>query len=163
MSCNCAKRGVAIGNHDLFTSGERTVAVTVCNDKSAYCCRKKDEVEVLFWNSVIPKQDAPNVEYFTRPLPAAAIEDATVTLSGFEANKEYEISVETVGYKMGDVYNAYLDMNLTDTPTREETAALKEASKPKQTAFTVTSDADGVIEFSLSQTENQVDFIKVKV
>lgn len=135
----------------------------VCNDKSAYCCRKENEVEVLFWNSVIPKQDAPNVEYFTRPLPAAAIEDATVTLSGFEANKEYEISVETVGYKMGDVYNAYLDMNLTDTPTREETAELKEASKPKQTAFTVTSNADGVIEFSLSQTENQVDFIKIKM
>jgi beta-xylosidase len=80
-----------------------------------------------------------------------------------EANKEYEISVETVGYKMGDVYNAYLDMNLTDTPTREETAALKEASKPKQTAFTMTSNADGVIEFSLPQTENQVDFIKIKM
>ena len=135
----------------------------VCNDKSAYCCRKKDEVEVLFWNSVILKQDAPNSEFFARSLPSEKIEDATVTLSGFEANKEYEISVETVGYKMGDVYNAYLDMNLTDTPTREETAALKEASKPKQTAFADTSNADGVIEFSLSQTENQVDFIKIKM
>ena len=134
-----------------------------CNDKSAYVCRKKDEIEVLFWNSVILRQDAPNSEFFTRPLPSKKLEDVTVTLSGFEANKTYELSVETVGYKMGDVYNAYLDMNLTDTPTREETAELKEASKPKQTAFTVTSNADGVIEFSLSQTENQVDFIKIKM
>ena len=134
-----------------------------CNDNSAYVCRKSDEIEVLFWNSVIRKQDAPNVEYFARPLPAKALEDATVTLSGFEANKEYEICVETVGYKMGDVYNAYLDMNLTDTPTREETLALAEASKPKYISFTVTSNADGVIEFTLPQTENQVDLVKINI
>ena len=134
-----------------------------CNDKSAYVCRKKDEIEVLFWNSVIPKQDAPNVEYFARPLPSKEIEDAAVTLSGFEAGKTYEISVETVGYKMGDVYNAYLDMNLTDTPTREETAALKEASKPKLITFRATADKDGVIEIIVPQTENQIDFIKIKL
>jgi beta-xylosidase len=64
---------------------------------------------------------------------------------------------------MGDVYNAYLDMNLTDTPTREETAALKEASKPKLSCSNVTANADGVIEFTLPQTENQVDFIKIKI
>lgn len=135
----------------------------VCNDKSAYICRKENEVEALFWNSVIPKQDAPNVEYFTRPLPAKAIDNAKITLSGFEAGKSYDISVETVGYKMGDVYNAYLDMALTDSPTREETAALKEASKPKTVSFKVTANADGVIEITVPQTENQVDLIKVKI
>ena len=129
-----------------------------CNDKSAYVCRKKDEVEVLFWNSVILRQDTPNSEFFTRPLPSKKLEDVTVTLSGFEVNRKYEISVETVGYKMGDVYNAYLD-----TPTREETEALKEASKPKQTAFSVKSNDCGMLEFTLPQTENQVDFIKIKI
>ncbi len=135
----------------------------VCDDKSAYVCRKNDEIEVLFWNSVIPKQDAPNTEYFARPLPTTSIEDASITLLGFEAGKEYKIEVETVGYKMGDVYNAYLDMNLTDTPTREETAALAEASLPKQTHFTVKANIDGVIEFSLPQTENQVDLIRINI
>ncbi len=135
----------------------------VCNDKSAYVCRKGDEVEVLFWNSVILKQDAPNVDFFTRPLPSKQIEDATVTLSGFEANKEYKISVETVGYKMGDVYNAYLDMHLTDTPTREETKALAEASKPALGTLAVTANAYGVLEFKLPQTENQVDFVKISL
>ena len=64
---------------------------------------------------------------------------------------------------MGDVYNAYLDMNLADTPTREETALLAEASQPRKTEFTVTANADGVIEFTLPQTENQVDLIKIKL
>ena len=134
-----------------------------CNDKSAYVCRKGDEVEVLFWNSVILKQDAPNVDFFTRPLPSKQIEDAMVSLSGFEANKTYSITIETVGYKMGDVYNAYLDMHLTDTPTREETVALKEASKPQYTSFSIVSNAEGLIEFTLPQTENQVDFVKISV
>ena len=134
-----------------------------CDDKSAYICRKDDEVEALIWNSVILKQDAPNVEFFTRPLPTKQIEDATVTLSGFEPCREYTVEVETVGYKMGDVYNAYLDGNFKDTPTREETKALAEASKPKFTSFAVTSTSDGVIEFTLPQTENQVDLIKIKL
>lgn len=134
-----------------------------CDDKSAYVCRKQNEVEVLFWNSVIPKQDAPNVEYFTRPLPTKKIEDATVTIFGLEANKTYSVTVETVGYKMGDVYNAYLDMNLTDTPTREEIKALAEASKPQVNEFCIKSNPDGIIEFTLPQSENQVDLIKIKI
>ena len=134
-----------------------------CDDKSAYACRKEDELQLLFWNSVIANQDAPNVEYFKRPLPAKEIEDAEITLSGLTPCREYTVEVETVGYKMGDVYNAYLDMDLTDTPTREETQALAEASMPKKTVFKATSDADGVMDFTLPQTENQVDFIKIKI
>ena len=68
-----------------------------------------------------------------------------------------------MGYKMGDVYNAYLDMNLIDTPTREETKALAEASKPKKTLLKACSNAQGVLEFTLPQTENQVDLLKIKL
>ena len=135
----------------------------LCDDKSAYICRKDDEIEALIWNSVILKQDAPNVEFFTRPLPAKQIDDVTVTLSGFTPCRQYTVTVETVGYKMGDVYNAYLDGNFKDTPTREETRALAEASKPKTTSFAVTSNSNGVIEFTLPQTENQVDLVKIKL
>ena len=100
---------------------------------------------------------------FASSEPAKELEDAAVVLSGFEADKEYTVTVETVGYKMGDVYNAYLDMNLTDTPTREETAALSEASKPRKTEFPANANAEGVLEFTIPQTENQVDFIKIKL
>ena len=140
----------ALGNDEL-----------ACNDKEAYVCRSESEVQILFWNSVILKQDAPNVEYFTRPLPAKKIDDATVTLSGLEADKIYHITAETVGYKMGDVYNAYLDADLKDSPTREETAALLELSKPKTASFDARSDKYGILTFSLPQSENQVDLVKI--
>ena len=133
----------------------------VCNDNDAYVCRSENEVQVLFWNSVILKQDAPNVEYFTRPLPAKEIENATVELSGFEADKTYSVTVETVGYKKGDVYNAYLDADLKDTPTREETAQLMELSKPPVVSFSVRADKNGIITFSIPQSENQADLIKI--
>lgn len=133
----------------------------VCDDKNAYVCHDDREVQVLFWNSVIPKQDAHNNIYFKRPLPAKTIDDAKIELSGFQAGREYEVSVETVGYKMGDAYNAYLDGDFKELPTREETAELIEASKPKQTCFKVKASSDGVIEFTLPQTENQADLIKI--
>ena len=134
-----------------------------CHDKSAYVCRRSDEVQVLLWNSVIPHQDAPNVEFFKRPLPSKVIDDATVTLSGFEPDRKYTVTVSTVGYKMGDVYNAYLDMGLTDTPTREQTSALAAASLPKQVSFNAAADENGIVEIVLPQTENQVDLIKIKL
>ena len=134
-----------------------------CHGKSAYVCRRSDEVQVLLWNSVIPRQDAPNVEFFKRPLPSKVIDDATVTLSGFEPDRKYTVTVSTVGYKMGDVYNAYLDMGLTDTPTREQTSALAAASLPKQVSFNAAADENGIVEIVLPQTENQVDLIKIKL
>ena len=134
-----------------------------CNDENAYVCRKKDEVEIVFWNLVTPVQDVQNKEYFARALPSNKLDDATITLSGFERGRAYLIEVETVGYKMGDVYNAYLDMALTDSPTREESAALVEAAAPRACAFTVKASADGVISFVLPQSENQVDLVKIKL
>jgi hypothetical protein len=53
-------------------------------------------------------------------------------------------------------------MGLTDTPTREETKALAEASKPKASVFTAKTDDSGRLSFTLPQTENQVDFIKIR-
>jgi hypothetical protein len=64
---------------------------------------------------------------------------------------------------MGDVYNAYLDMGLTDTPTREQTSALAAASLPKQVSFSAAADENGIVEIVLPQTENQVDLIKIKL
>ena len=135
----------------------------ICDDRCAYACRKEDEIELLFWNSVILKQDVPNVEYFKRSLPAKVLEDATVAVAGLEGGKEYSVIVESIGYRMGDVYNAYLDGNFTDTPKREDVARLHEASKPKQTALKVRANDEGVLEFVLPQSENQVDFVRISL
>lgn len=134
-----------------------------CDDGSAYACRSEKEVQVLFWNYEHPETELSNKKYFTKSLPAKKLEDARVILSGFEREKAYTVSVETLGYKMGDVYNAFLDGNFTELPTREEEKRLSKMSKPKKTVIKVTSDREGKLEFSLPQSENQVDFVRISL
>ena len=100
-------------------------------------------------------------QIFTRPLPAKELPDAELVLDGFEPGRDYTLTAETVGYKSGDPYHAYLDGNFTELPTREETAELIEKSKPKKTTFTVTADQNGTLHFTLPQKENQVDLVVV--
>lgn len=136
-----------------------------CNDAETYVCRDGDEVQVLFWNSVMPTQnkELPNNVYFTRIDPPAKLEDARVSLSGLEAGREYEVCVETVGYKSGDVYTLYAERGFTDTPTREEIAALAEDSRPVSVSFSVKADGNGVLEFAVPQSENQADLVRIKL
>lgn len=134
-----------------------------CDDADAYVCRSEKEAQVLFWNTVHPDQDAHDNEYFTRPLPAKTLENAEVALSGLEAGRVYTVTVETVGYRMGDVYHAYLDGKFKDTPNREQTAELMKCAQPKKTEMAVTADADGTLRLSLPQTENQADLIRIQL
>ncbi len=135
----------------------------VCEDADAYVCRNDEEVQILFWNSVDLEQDAPSQEFFARPLPAKAIEDATVALSGLVAGKTYEVSIETVGYRSGDVYNAYLDANFEELPTRKQITELIEVSRPQKRKFSVTADGSGTLRITIPQTENQVDLIRISL
>lgn len=101
-------------------------------------------MQILFWNYVHPKnQDAPNREYFARPLPAPKIEDTKIEICRLEAGKIYTITADTIGYRSGDVYNAYLEYDLKESPTKEESLALLEKSKPKRMSIEVTADKNG--------------------
>ena len=77
-------------------------------------------------------------------------------------NQVYRLTVETIGYKSGDAYNAYLDGNFTELSTREETAALIEASKPRKAISKATADENGILAFSVPQTENSADLIVIE-
>jgi hypothetical protein len=63
---------------------------------------------------------------------------------------------------MGDAYTAYLDMHLTELPTRAETAYLIEKAMPQKTVFTVTADENGTLFLSVSQTENEADLLIIE-
>lgn len=135
----------------------------VCEDQDTYACKNGEEGQILFWNYVHPvNQDAPNREYFARPLPAAQIEDAHITLEGLDANTEYIITRETIGYRRGDVYNAYLESNFTELPTREETETLLSNSKPAKVIDRAISDENGVLHIIVPQFENEVHLLSVK-
>lgn len=134
----------------------------VCEDTDTYACKDAEETQILFWNYVHPEnQDAPNKDYFARPLPSTKIEDANIVLEGLVANTEYIITRETIGYRSGDVYNAYLESNFTELPTREETKALIEKTKPTKVTNHVLSDENGVLQITVPQHENEVHLLTV--
>ena len=132
-----------------------------CDDEDCYACRSENAVQILLWNIKKPETKEGNRKYFARPLPAKRIDDTEIMLCGFEPNKAYAVTVETIGYRSGDAYNAYLEGKLTELATREETEALIEASKPKKKIFSVSADENGVLSFSIPQTENSADFVTV--
>ena len=62
---------------------------------------------------------------------------------------------------MGDAYTTYLEMNLSELPTREETAYLIEKAKPEKMSFTAKADENGTLDFAVSQPENEADLIVI--
>lgn len=135
----------------------------VCDDQNAYACKTDEETQILFWNYVHPEhQDAPNREYFARPLPAAKTKDAHIIFKGLCTSTEYIVTRETIGYRSGDVYNAYLESYFNELPTREETKALLEKSMPSKVTTCVFADENGVLHITVPQFENEVHLLTVK-
>ena len=53
-------------------------------------------------------------------------------------------------------------MNLSELPTREETAQLIEKANPHKTSFTVKANENGTLSFAVPQTENEADLIVIE-
>lgn len=132
-----------------------------CDDENAYICKSENSIQILFWNIAQPKHNNNNRVYFAQEMPSKKLENAEIEISGLKCSENYSVFVETVGYKSGDVYSAYLNKNFDDIPTREDIKQLAECAKPRKTPFTVLSDECGVLKFKLPQTENQVDFVEI--
>lgn len=134
-----------------------------CDDKSAYATKSDMGVQIVMWNNVRPElKNTANRTFFRNDFPAKQIENAKVVLYGFEKKKEYKISIKTVGYKMGDCYDAYLHGGFEPNMSVEQVEILKKASEPKLTVYSVTSDENGCVSFEIGQTENQADFINIE-
>ena len=134
----------------------------ICDDENAYVCKSENATQVLLWNIKKPETNEGNRKYFARPLPAAMLEDTAIVIDGYEPNRTYFVTVETIGYHSGDAYNAYLEGNFTELPTREETAKLIEQSKPKKKTLSVTADEKGTLSFAVPQMENSADLIIIE-
>ena len=134
----------------------------ICDDENAYVCKSENATQVLLWNIKKPETNEGNRKYFARPLPAAMLEDTVIVIDGYEPNRTYFVTVETIGYHSGDAYNAYLEGNFTELPTREETAKLIEQSKPKKKTLSVTADEKGTLSFAVPQMENSADLIIIE-
>jgi xylan 1,4-beta-xylosidase len=98
-----------------------------CDDPDAFACKSDDGVQVLFWNYTCPKQDAPNQVFYKRDLPPGSSQPALLTIDGLEEGR-YEMTVCQTGYRVNDVYTAYLDMSVPwpETLSRDQVRMLDE-------------------------------------
>jgi xylan 1,4-beta-xylosidase len=133
------------------------------NDSHSYVCLGDGELQILAWNHETPPVETTNKEFFGKTYETTKISDTEFEVNGLPSSHTYTVTVETVGYGMGDCKTAYLESGFGKDPTREETARLIELSQPKKCEIEVVSDECGRITFSLPATVNQVDFITVKI
>lgn len=133
-----------------------------CNDENAYVTKNENEIRVLFWNIVQPPEKINDRVYFKKRLVSEKTEDAKLVLDGAEKNSCYTVTVETLGYRSGDIYSEWLDMGIERIDTIEKEARLKKASETKKTVFSASSDNDGKLELQLEQYENTAYFVMIK-
>ena len=134
-----------------------------CEDWASYVCRDENKVQILCWNLKLPKQDCHNRKFFATPLPAVPLDPLEFELTGLLSERDYTLCVETIGYRSGDVYSAYVEHGFTELPTREETDWLEKKSIPEKKEYVVRTDKTGKLSFTLPQQENQVDFVEISL
>ncbi|MFH1879877.1 MAG: glycoside hydrolase [Bacillota bacterium] len=130
-------------------------------DADSYAAIGGGELHVLLWDYTHPAQDADNQTYFIRDLPAKALDDTAVELTGMDSG-DYTVETYRVGHMANDVYTLYLREGLREligkeTPTREQTEALREQTNGKpESVSTLHVGADGRAQLMISMRENDV-------
>ena len=131
-----------------------------CSDPDAWICREGDSVQALIWDYTKPAQDGvPNQLYFTRDLPPARRDTVELTLESLTPGN-YLLTLRRVGYREGDVFDAWRDLDCPPALTREQTAALARFAACREENEIVS--VDGTLDWSFPLAENEVCLIELK-
>jgi len=134
-----------------------------CDDTDCFACKNDEGIQVLFWDYTCPKQDVPNQEFYARDLPASPSSPVRLSIAGLEKGV-YAMAVYQVGYRVNDVYTAYLDIKptLTGTLSRDQVRQLSEANsgKPLFVKRIVVENSEPVVE-DFEMRTNDVFLVKL--
>ena len=134
-----------------------------CDDECCYATSSNGSVRLLIWNIKKPDGDRTDDRAYFGSNPAQKkIDRVTLKISGFDGAHAYTVSVKSIGHGKCDAYTEYLSRGANDDLSREETAEIIEATKPIENSFSMLSDENGTLVFSLDQWENGVDFIEIR-
>lgn len=131
-----------------------------CGDPHALCTGGPDGLQALFWDYTIPdQQDVPDQRYFTRDLPPAPAEEICLQADGLAPGR-YLLEVFGVGYRMNDVYSAYLGLGAPQATTPAQEAFLH-ASCASEPLIRRTVEVDSRFVFEQKMRENDVYFLRL--
>lgn len=90
------------------------------NDSDSYICKNSDQdIQILWWDYTLPKQDVHNGVYFKKDLVPETLEDVEIGLEGLSAGW-YEIALYQTGYGVHDVYTETLHSDIAHLSRKEE-------------------------------------------
>ncbi len=119
-------------------------------DSDCYVCKNEDgDIQILWWEYELPKQDACNNEYFKRELPLQSSDKIKICLKNL-AMGDYHVSLFQTGYGVHDAYTEYLHRNKTVLTRNEENQIREKTQETPVSESTVSVSDNGIFEMELS-------------
>ncbi|MDZ7346294.1 MAG: glycoside hydrolase, partial [candidate division KSB1 bacterium] len=128
------------------------------DDRSWACKDSQGNVQVLFWDfRIMPNPDSTNNQaFYKRVHPAADLPPCRLLFTNLQAGR-YALEIRRVGYRINDVFTAYLEMGAPDQLSRAQEKALHAccSGAPEQCRI-VSIAEDGKYALDLTMRENDV-------
>jgi len=133
------------------------------NDTASIACKDAiGNIQVLFWNFTVthPGDSVNDQQYYNHDLPARKLPPVQISLKNIPAGK-YMMTIDRIGYKEHDAYNAYLALGAPSQLTREQVTQIKRQSdwRPASITLNITSKT---LEQTLPMRENEVVLLTLK-
>lgn len=133
-----------------------------CTDKRAFCAKIGEDVQALFWDYTMPKQETVNQEYFVQDIPSAPVEDASVKISNMKPG-QYMLELYGIGYRMNDVFTLYRELDTKNGLSKAQEEYLsKNCSGAPTLTQCVEVGKDGVFSYQHKMRENDVFLLNLK-
>lgn len=132
-------------------------------DSASWVCKDENEIQALFWDLTLPKQDADNRKFFNRDMPSKDKELVVFVARGLLEGR-YRLELYRVGYGSNDVYTDYIKMSSPRNLSREQVKELYERNSGKPFSVEeVEIDESHEFNYSIDMRENDICFLKLKM
>jgi xylan 1,4-beta-xylosidase len=95
------------------------------SDSDSWACRDARGFQLLFWNYTPPVTKESDQQFFKRDQPAKDLGPVRVLVKGLPPGA-YQMNIYRVGYRVNDVYTAYLKLGSPANLSRSQVRALAE-------------------------------------
>lgn len=132
-------------------------------DTASWVCKDENEIQALFWDLTLPKQDADSRKFFNRDMPSKEKELVVFVARGLLEGR-YRLELYRVGYGSNDVYTDYIKMSSPRNLSREQVKELYERNSGKPFSVEeVEIDESHEFNYSIDMRENDICFLKLKM